>query len=214
MIRREVNRAVNKKIELKIRQYAHTAVGSAISGVGTSDYSSVSYGGTSIVSALVGGIANGTGEGQRVGGQITLKGVQVNFALQPGDNTNYLRIMLVSPKRQADLSSVANFVQQVLGNTASSGTQWLGTIDTDLYTVHFNKRYFMSFRPLDGSSATALPYSKFLNKFIRFNKKVKWALNNPVIPINDVYLIAISDSAVVTNPGAVAGFVKLWYQDA
>lgn len=214
MIRREVNRAVNKKIELKIRQYAHTAVGSAISGVGTSDYSSVSYGGTSIVSALAGGIANGTGEGQRVGGQITLKGVQVNFALQPGDNTNYLRIMLVSPKRQADLSSVANFVQQILGNTASSGTQWLGTIDTDLYTVHFNKRYFMSFRPLDGSSATALPYSKFLNKFIRFNKKVKWALNNPVIPINDVYLVAISDSAAITNPGAVAGFVKLWYQDA
>jgi len=32
-------------------------------------------------------------------------------------------------------------------------------------------------------------------------------------PARDFYLVAISDSAAISHPGAVAGFIRLYYKD-
>lgn len=208
-----VRRELTRNLERKYRQYTYTAVGASLTGGGAQDFSSISYGSSAIVASLCGGIANGTGEGQRVGTQITLKGVQINFALQPGDNTNYLRFLLVSPRKKTDQSSVTAFVQQLLSNTSSGLTQWAAPHAKDTFNIYMDKHFFLRYAPVDGNSAATIPMTRFLNKFIKFNKRISWDVAAAVNPNSDVFLVAISDSGVAANPGAVAGFVKLWYQD-
>lgn len=212
-IKKIVAKAINKNVEMKMRIYQYNSVGVGITGSGVGDFSSISYGSASIAAGLCAGIANGTGEGQRIGNSIKLKGFQINWALQPGDNTNYVRILLLAPKKQVDLSSVANFTQQALSNQGSSGTQWLQPVDTDVHKVLMDKRIWFQFRPVDGSTATSVAQARFVKKFIKFNKKIVWQLSAPTVPLREIYLLALSDSAAVANPGAVAGFVKIWYQD-
>lgn len=213
-VKRYVKRALSRNVEMKLRQYTYSAVGLNTAGGAAVNFGAFQYGSGSSVAGLCAGVANGTGEGQRIGNSIILKGAYVNFALQPGDNTNYMRILLVTPKKAADLSSTSAFVQQLLSNTASSGTQWLAPVDTDVFKVYFDKRFWAKFSPVDGSTATSVPQARFIRKFVKFNKKIRWQLSAPVLPTNDVFLVAISDSAIGADPGAVAGSVKIWYQDA
>lgn len=217
-IKRIVRRELNRAIEMKIRQYAYSSVGiSPVSGSAQS-FNSVSYGSDSIVTGLCAGIANGTGEGQRIGNKITVKGCQINLACQSGDFTNYFRLLLVSPRKQATFTSVAAFIQQLFSNQASSSTQWLQPVDTDVYKVYYDKRVNLRYLATGGTGGVTDPAAvasvKFFKKFIKFRKPIKWELSAPATPTNDLLLVAISDSAAVTNPGMVAGFVKLWFQDA
>jgi len=124
-----------------------------------------------------------------------------------------VRLLLVEPIKQVDVTSTANFVQQLLSNQASSGTQWLQPVDTDVHKVHMDKRFWFQFAPVDGLTATQVARPHFVRKFVRFSKNVLWQLSAPVVPSREVYLVALSDSAAVANPGAIAGFVKLYYQD-
>lgn len=212
-IKSAVKYELNRMLERKYRQYTFSAVGSSLTGGAAQDFSSIGYGSSSIVASLCGGVANGSGEGQRSGGQITLKGVHINMVFENGDNSNFLRLMLVSPRKKTDQSSVTAFVAQLMSNTASGGTQWLAPHAKDVFNIYFDKKMYLRYAPLDGTSATTVPIPRFVNKFIKFNKKITWDVAAPVNPMNDVFLVAISDSSVVANPGAVAGFVKLWYLD-
>lgn len=216
LIKRVVKQQLNKAIEMKQRIYQHNAVGASVTGGAAVDFSAFSYGNGTIVAALSAGVANGTGEGQRVGNRITLKGCLVNLAFQPGDSYNNFRILLVTPKKTYDKTGVTGFTQQLLSNQGSSATQWLQPVDTDVFKVYWDKRYTLRYVPKDGNSANVLPQNRFLRKFIKLNKPIKWELSAPVSPTTDIFLVAISDSTVGlgTDPGTIAGHVKIWYQDA
>lgn len=214
-LKRVVKNVIDRTIEMKFRQFPHTLCGkSPVSPYGDVDFSSSSYGSSSSVSSLCAAIQNGTGEGQRIGNRVTLRGLQVNFAVQPGDNTNYYRFCIVSPKKEYDNSSVANLIQQIFSNQGSSGTQYLSPIDTDVFKVYYDRRFYMTFKPLDGSTATTIPSTRFIKKFIKFRKAIKWQISAPILPTTDVFLVALSDSALSPNAGIVSGFCKIWFQDA
>lgn len=213
-VKRYVRSTIKRNVELKTRQYTYDSVGKDITGASVVSFASISYGSSGAVAALCAGIANGTGEGQRIGGSIKLKGIQVNFAMTPGDNTNFVRMLIVRPKGNWTVSTQAGFLQQLLGNTASSGTQYLAPVDKQNFHCYFDKRLFFRYAPVDGNSATSIALSKFVNKFVRINREISWDIANATVPLEEVFLVAISDSAAVANPGSVAGYVKLWYTDA
>lgn len=207
-IARIAKSVVNKQLETKENRYPHNNIGS-------SSFSSVSYGSGSIVAGLFGATAQGVGQGQRVGNAIRAIGVRINLAIQPADTYNNFRIFCVSPKIATPIqpSSTAAFVTNVLSGATSSNTQWLAPIDTTRYTVHFDDQYFLRFMPTDGNTGTQVAQTVFCKHFINLkNRKIVWD-DNGVIN-NDVYLVAISDSVAAPNPGAIAGFVNCYFKDA
>lgn len=217
-IKSEVKKALNSTIERKERRYLHTAVGgsngnSTGATITSSSFASVSYGSGAIVASLCAGIGFGTGEGQRTGTRIQLNSINVNLNVQNGDDTNYFRLMLVRPRANHDLSSVANFVTQLMTNNSSSGTQYGMPIDTNNFTIYMDKLVYLHRFPLTGTDATGALMNHSFKKFFKLNTPVEYDQTTGY-PDRDFFLVAISDSAAVANPGAVSGFVKLTYTDA
>lgn len=199
-----VKKMLNKQIETK--EITYTSWGNS---------TSFSYGSGASIAGLYAAIGQGTGESNRIGNRIKGIGAYLRFAIQPADNTNYVRLLVVKAKMapRVDPSSTASFVQSVLSNTASSSTQWLAPVDTDRFTVLHDKNYFTRFGALDGNSGSTIIYRMiFVNKFIKVTTNCQW--DESGVMNNDVWVILLSDSAAIAHPGVVAGFIKSYYKDA
>lgn len=207
MIRSEVLRSQ----ETKEVSYNYSIVAGA-------SFGSISYGATAALSGLFGAIAQGSTNSTRIGNSIYARGVNINMAFQnaSADVTNQLRILLVQPHKgmaspyQPNL--VSTFIQSVLSGNPSGATQWLSPVDTNRWQVLLDKTYYLKNTAVDGNTGSSAVSTRFLRKFIKINKKIQWDESNVIN--NDVYLIGISDSAAIPNPGAVGGFVKVYYKDA
>jgi len=75
--------------------------------------------------------------------------IYINLAVQCASATeqNYVRFAVIRPKGQISTTSVASLTQQVFSNQASSATQWLNPIDTDIFNVYMDKQKFI--KPTD-----------------------------------------------------------------
>lgn len=205
-VSRVVKRTVDRMSETKEGFYTYSNCGG-----NAADFSSFGYGAASACASLVAGITAGTGSGQRIGRQIFVRGVQVSFMMQPGDSYNNIRFVLVRPRGQADLTNNAVFVQQVLSGVSSSGTQWANPVDTDIYQVLWDRMFTMRKLPLDGNSSNTVNQNKLIRKYIKINQK--FTFDTSASNLRDLWLIGISDSAAIAHPGAIAGFVKVWFKD-
>lgn len=197
----------NRMVETKEIKYTHSNVGSV-------NFASCSYGSGAVVAGLFGAIALGTGSATRIGQKITARGVRVFFPLSAGDTTNNLRIVIVSAKSGVPIqpSVTASFVQMVFSNASSGSTQWTSPVDTHRFRVHYDRTFFLTFDPTDGSTAAVKPRVKFMKTFVKCHRTIFWDDYGNIN--NDVYMIAISDSNAIPNPGAIGGFVNAYYKDA
>lgn len=188
------------------------------SNVGSSNFSSISYGSSAVVAGFFGAIVQGVNDGQRIGNSLYARGININFAIQNAgaDTQNYVRFLIIQPKKgmatNIQPNSTSAFVQSVLSNNGSGTTQWLQPVDTDRFEVLVDKYYWLHDMPVDGATSTYVPQTKFFRKFIKINRKMQW--DDSGVINNDVYMIAISDSSAVAHPGVVAGFVRIYYKDA
>jgi len=206
-IRRMIKSEVLRSQETKETTYSST-------GIGGISFSSVSYGSSSASCGLFGAIVQGTAASNRIGDRIYARGVNIRLALQAGDPYNNLRFIVFRAKTGTVIQPglTGTFVQSLLSGVGSSGTQWLQPVDTDRFVVYYDKTFNLKFMPLDGSTGTSIPQTKFFNKFIKVNRPMQWDRSGSMN--DDVYMVAISDSAGVPNPGAIAGFVRVYFKDA
>lgn len=214
-VARIAQKVVNKNIETKEKKYDYSSVGIDPVGGASVSLGSVSYGSSAIVAGLCRGIITGTGEGTRVGHEITLRGVYVWLAVQcaSGAESNNFRLAVIRPKGQISTTTVSALTQQIFSNAGSSSTQWLNPIDTDIFDIYYDKAVFI--KPSDISGVGNVS-QRFYKKFIKFGKRgltMKWNEADSQ-PFRDLYVVAISDSAAVSHPGAIAGFIRLYYKDA
>lgn len=214
-IARIAQQVVNKNIETKEKKYDYSSIGIDPVGGGAVSFASCSYGSSTAIAGLCRGITTGTGEGNRVGHEITVRGVYVWLAVQcaSGTESNNFRLALVRPKGQISTTTVSALAQQVFSNAGSSSTQWLNPIDTDIFTIYYDKAVFI--KPSDISGVGNVS-QRFYKQFIKFGPKgltMKWNEADSQ-PYRDLYLVAISDSSAVSHPGAIAGFVRIYYRDA
>lgn len=194
--------------EVKEKIYSYANV-----GVGAVSFGSVGYGSDAKISNLSSGIVSGTSDNQRVGNQIKIIGIKFQLAVQPGDNTNYFRLVIARPKTDLFGTGGATTVQNVLSGYTSSSTQWLSPVDTDRYNVYYDKRAYLNYGPVDGSTTTTVPKRiQFFEKFIKLNARIQWDQESNIS--RDIFVMAISDSAAISHPGAVAGYFKIYYTDA
>lgn len=211
---RIARRVVNKNLELKERFYTYLAVGVDPIGGGALSFNSVSYGTAAIITQLCRGINRGTNDGERIGHKIKVKGVYFFFdvvAATPSE-VNQFRLLVIRPKGQFSTTSVAALTQQIFSNNGSSVYQWAMPVDTDFFDVYYDKK--VSLESFD-SGGTGYQKHYHIKKLIKFPKgmQMQWA-ESDVQPFRDIFLVAISDSAVVAHPGAVAGYVKVYFTDA
>lgn len=199
-------KAVRKEAETKEKDLTYTALG----------LSSIGYGSASSVLYMANQIASGSADGQRVGNKILIQNIRFQFAIMPGDTTNWFRLIFVIPKTGVDYNAtVTNVAENVLG-LASSATQWMGLIDTDRYRVLYDKMIFLEYVPDAGSSAAVHGQGKILKGNIKLNKEIEYAYSSAsaaTYATNDVLMLAISDSGAVSHPGAVAGNLRIYYKD-
>lgn len=199
----KIARGVNEMKEKTIR---HTTLG----------VNSCGYGASAVTAYMANQITVGDGDTYRNGNQIFLSRIQYQFAMAAGDTTNYLRLLFVMPKKAYNYgSTVSQLVEEVL-DAASSNTQWLGLVDTDRYRVLHDKKLFLEYIADTGSTAAVHAVGKIIQGSIEVNKKIQWAYSAAAgveCPVTDVIMIAISDSAAVSHPGAVAGNLKMFYRD-
>lgn len=203
----------DRRVETKEIRFAHSAVGNT-----AASFANPGFGGSASVTGLFGGIAQGTGQNQRIGNRIFARGVRIFFPIQPANFTaeyyNNLRFICVSPKGGTAVGpfSTAAFVANVLSGGAANNIQWTLPVDTNRWRVHFDRTFFLRTLPQDGSGTSTYPVTKFLKAFVKINRMLQWDDGNNMI--NDVYLMAISDSSAVPNPGAIGGFVNCYFKDA
>lgn len=199
---------------MKEKRYNYDSVGIDPIGGSAVSFASISYGSSAIICQLCRGIITGTGEGTRVGHEITLRGLYINLAIQcaSGAEQNNVRIIVLRPKGTFTTTSVAALCQQIMNNQASGGTQWLQPVDTDFFSVFMDKMFFI--KPTD-ISGVGSPSQRFCKRFIKFKRGIHMKWNEADSqPARDLIMFAISDSAAVSHPGAVAGYVRLYYKDA
>lgn len=213
-VRKIAQKVVNKKIEVKEKIYQSTSIGiGPVSGSAVS-FASTSYDTGASVAQLCRGITNGTGEGERIGHKIKLIGVYIKATLSCASTTepNNYRLLLVRPKGTYSTTSLSSFMLQLTSNVTSGVTQYVQSIDTDIWQVIWDKTIFM--KPFATFDANYLQNYN-IRKFIKFRNglNMQWSEANSQ-PMRDLFLVAVSDSVISSNPGWLAGQVKLYYTDA
>lgn len=209
-LRRMVRRMINRNIETKWHEYP-------FGSVGDQSFNSIGYGNSSVVGILSRGIIEGTNYQERIGRKIIVKALRIWLAFQPGDSHNYLRLLVVRPKGQVNLTNNANFVAQVLTDSAGGSTQWLEPVDTEKFKVYFDKTMYLRFQPLNGSTTDTTPTTKIVRKTIKLSVPLVWGAQLASAeddPYRNLYIVGVSDSAAIPHPGAIAGNVRVYYKDA
>ncbi len=200
----------------KYRTWPANATGvDMVSASSAQDFTSVSYGSSTPVAALCTGIGTGTGMGQRVGNRVHVHRVKAKFALQAGDNVNNLRIIFFSWKKRPYVPTVADGVAAIFGGITSGSGQYSAPIDDRIVKVYHDSMHSLFYSPVDGSTATSVSHYQDVSIEFKPNKIVEWDSNSTASGLSsDIYLLMISDSGVVANPGATHGYTQLWYTDS
>lgn len=214
-----VSKALNSKIERKEKIFQFNSIGGNNGNTATAtiipvSFNSISFGSGAAVASLFAGLPYGGGqEGQRIGNQVIANSINISLYLQPGDDTNYMRFLLVRPRQNQNLTSPTNFLESVLTGNGSSVTQFGAPVDTNNFKIYMDKSIFFTKKPLDGATSTSIVTSYHLQHFMRIKSKIQYDQVTKY-PLKDYFLIGISDSVAVSHPGAIAGYVKITYQDA
>lgn len=186
-----------------------------VSASSAQDFTSVSYGSSTPVAALATGLGTGTGMGQRVGNRVHIHRVKAKYSLQAGDNINNLRIIFFSWKKRPYIPSVADGVAAIFCGVTSSASQYTAPVDDRMVKVYHDSTHSLWYAPVDGSGATSVSHYQNVTIDFKPNRIVEWDANSTASGLSsDIYLLMISDSGVVSNPGATHGYTQIWYTDA
>lgn len=214
LARAAAKQVTSKDEEWKWILYPYNACGIDPVIGGSASFSSISYGGSGVISSLCRGITLGVNLTGRVGNQIRLKKIRLELAVQNADSYNYLRFFIIKNKGRFTTTSNAALMQSMLAGTPSGGGQWISLIDWRYWEIVWDEKMVLRSLDLDGANAVIEP--KIVSKVISFpgaGVKIQWDAQDAA-PVEDYFLCAISDSAAISHPGATAGYVALYYTDA
>jgi len=159
----------------------------------------------------------GTSGGDRIGRRIKIKSIQIKGVLTGGqdelltdDSYNVVRLVLATfnyPSGTTPLATYAATIDQPLIKNINLAA---------LRRVYFDKYIPLSCTSTEkggGDGYTPMPklvkyYKKFNNLYVTFGD------DTVASPDKRLFLSAISDSAAVTHPGFVNGFILIKYEDA
>jgi len=219
-IKRIAQKVINHNLELKEKIWSFGAVGYNNPTTTTESFTGIGYGTLSKICRFGAALAQGYADGEYTGNEFRIKGIHVRFSIGDPLLSTYatpaIRFIMFRPISQSpNWNTNGDFIKQLLSNTNSGGTQYLGPVDTDFFKVYWDKTMFIPihYNPVSAGSVSYTP--KILNKFLKFpgkGFKVQWDQTG-FDTSQDVYLAAISSIGANPYVNVIAGQVKMYYTD-
>lgn len=150
---------------------------------------------------LLSNIPEGTAEGERIGDQIHVQSIELNFQWQVADSTNTVRAVIVKLRDPGtDYLEASELFAQ-------------GTAYATLSPFNYNnrKRYNILW---DSGPMTLTTQDPQLTRRVNISPKfpVTFQSGSSLIGQNLIYMYLVSDSAVSTHP-VFTGFAQIKYKD-
>lgn len=200
-VKKMVIREINKTQETKEITHTHATMG--FGSISENTY------------YLVRPIAQGTADNQRIGNQIYVRGFRYYLPIMNGDTYNHFRLMFLMPHKSVNPSaSTTQLIQDIFG---SPSYNMFSPVNTDKFRVLRDHFITLKVSPETGTSSVTIPETRLLKGFVKINKKFQFeydAATASQYPTSEIIAVAFSDSAVLPNPGAIGGWVRLYYKDA
>lgn len=200
-----IRKTINSNVETKELSLAHNTIASldSIPSTGGASY-------------LLSNIVVGATRATRIGNQIDFRGIRFYLPIQNAisDTINHIRIMMVTAKRSFPNTTTNGLFSDVFG-TASWNMHL--PINVDKYTVLYDKFLSLRASSYSGTTSAVVPETRLIKGYVKVNKRVNYEFDTIIgsdRPTTDVLLLAVSDSSAIPNPGALGGYVKLYYKDA
>jgi len=200
-VKKMVIREINKTQETKEITHLHSIMG----------FGSI----TENTYYLVRPITQGPADNQRIGNQIFVRGFRYYLPIQNADTYNHVRIMFLMPHKSVNPSATTgNLIADIFGGTPYN--MW-SPVNTDKYRVLRDHFINLKVQPETGTSSVTIPDTRLIKGFVKINKKFQFehdAATATTFPTSEIVAVAMSDSAIIPNPGAIGGWVRLYYKDA
>lgn len=177
-----VNQAIRKATELK---YIDFDINGTASTLGT-------------YQVRLNTIGVGTGYNQRIGDSVKLRRIEWDLEVQAGDNFNITRT-IIGACRNSTYPPVP--IATLYGGT-----------NPDFGPYLLDKKNFVRFFPVDGSSTTQVAEIQFIKGARKMKHHLQFNSGSLTASNWNIYIQFHSDSTLIPNPG-IKGNVRIWFTD-
>lgn len=167
------------------------------------------------------GIAQGFGQGQRLGKQIYLAGLYFNFVMNPGPlaAVEHFRVTISLWPDFTDPATVPGLIYETVG--ALTLTQVPIRKDRKRFRILYDKRFRMQATThlVAGPSVptgNVVGGNYYIKKFFRMRKYVQYndaEAPNPTTSNFDLHMTFLTDQPAL-SAGTAGGYIKMWFRDA
>lgn len=142
------------------------------------------------------GIAQGNTAIQRIGDTVLYKSIRIKGTIIVGDTTNILRLILFRWKAKTDITlpTIANILQVGSGSAQGVFSPLINDLRDQFIVLH-DKLY-----PVN-TNGTASGTQHLFSIVKKLNVKAEYITTNSTFQSNGLFLLAVTDSAVLPNPG-------------
>jgi len=199
-----------RRPETKLHLSYYNALGYIYGSLGSTNFGSISDSG--LVAELTSMISNGSNVNQRIGGQIFLKTITIQLMMSPGDNNNFVRLILCRPLAGMTAGGANINTSQFFNGYCNGVSTPLNPAVSTQYFIYFDEVVKLEYVAAAGSSSSQTACQQFFKKVVKVNLPIKYD-NVSGYTTNPIFFAAISDSSAVAHPGAVAGGISITFHD-
>lgn len=150
----------------------------------------------------------GTGDSQRIGDKVTIRGSRISIKLTCGDATNFVRIILFQwyPSTNLSVPTVGTILFDTTTADRAITTPYVHDYENQFH-VFYDKVFTMS------SVGDSYVISRVFKPNYKYVKKTCEFVGAGINASNKLYMLAISDSGAVVHPSVFA-YWRHYYDDS
>lgn len=159
-------------------------------------------------------IAQGPALNQRLANDVRLLRLKAKMFIAPGDNFNCVRVLVVASRGVVTSATTSTFTSQVFSGVTGAA-QVAAPVDTLSFDVLFDELVVPFYRPADGNSATQIGVPEVVKIDVSLgNRLVTYNQGNAAFAGKPVWLLLVSDSAAIPNPGCSQVGIRVEFMSA
>ncbi len=210
----EVMSAVGNKIKAAQERESQRILTLKLGDGGLVAFSSFSYDSGLGICNIPNNITQGSALNQRLANDIRLRRLTAKLFIAPGDNFNCVRVLVVASRGLVTSATTSTFASQLFSGVTGSA-QVAAPVDTLSFDVLHDELVVPFYRPADGNSATQIGVPVPVSFDVHLGDRlVTYNQGNAAYSGKPVWLILVSDSAAVPNPGCVQAGLRVEFTSA
>ncbi len=159
-------------------------------------------------------IAQGSAYNQRLGNDVRLQRLKAKMFIAPGDSFNCVRVLVIASKGLVTSATTSTFAAQVFSGVTGAA-QTTAPVDPLSFDVLHDELLTPHFRPVDGntSASVGVPETVMLDVSLG-GRLVTYNQSGGAFAGKPVWLLLVSDSAAVPNPGCSQAGIEVQFTTA